>query len=980
MRAIRSWLLASGLVVTAAHAVDGVGAVPSATPQPARPTAAVGFNEQDFELAYQAFLADARLSQALRLARQAVQARPADPTWRRRLAQAAEWSGDMALAWENWRHLLRQGEQTPDVLQGVLRLAPVVGEPELALQAWLLQVPNMRPTLAQWNDIRYLFELSGQPLAGSRFFEQQYGRDPQPYLLQQAAELAENGGDDARALKLHLQRADRAPFSADSVIRAAVLLIRAGRLADAHALLARHQAQVDPTQMEFWRLLGNAAWELMEEASARRAFGNYVHSPQATAGDWSRLIYLARQQDPKQAAELAYQAYRRYGELGNLLQALNLHVEAGDAAGFEALLQRLGAQDLALAEQDAGFLILRAQHRQRAGRNDEAWRDYWQALALPSEDDAAWVSALWFLIDAARPKELEALLERARPRAADNAEFWLPMAAAHHQLERYGEALVWYRREIRRQPRDALLLLNAADLLQRLQQPGAALRLQRHAWAQLREQRLTPEALNAAQQRALLQLALQNRPGDAAAAQVVQLLQRLRGLPSTQEVPQDEARQTADLILGWMLAQNQSAAARQWLWRHYLSQTDPVMRRPPVLLQSQLAVQEQDRVGMAQLLAAAPERLPATLRHDMARAARQSEQADTVLFDAMARSPDDPELHDRWRLQVTPRADYVQLRWFSSQFGGLDASSRQLETSGVQMEARLTAAPGWQALLGWTISAQTSGDPNVASYLPGAERLASIGLRREHADATSQVQLFQRDEYRVRNGLRVAHSRALTPRLQLDGALGWQQDATDSLPLRVAGMEDQLQLAAGYTLDARTYLRLAARVSRFHSQAGGSIGEARVHDAEAGYRLRLQYPDWRLRVFVSQVAYEDAATAAQSAQDLSSRLRTESEAGRIDALRYFLSRGSTTWGVCAGMGENRGGQSLQEVYSRVVLPFADVCATQNSLNGDGYAGAVGLAGRLLGRDHVSLRLEQSSGGAGSGALARTLALRYRYYF
>lgn len=87
MRAIRSWLLASGLVVTAAHAVDGVGAVPSATPQPARPTAAVGFNEQDFELAYQAFLADARLSQALRLARQAVQARPADPTWRRRLAQ-----------------------------------------------------------------------------------------------------------------------------------------------------------------------------------------------------------------------------------------------------------------------------------------------------------------------------------------------------------------------------------------------------------------------------------------------------------------------------------------------------------------------------------------------------------------------------------------------------------------------------------------------------------------------------------------------------------------------------------------------------------------------------------------------------------------------------------------------------------------------------------------------------------------------------
>lgn len=979
MRTLGGWIVAGGLIVTAAQARDGAANVSPVTPA-ASPAVTRDFNEQDAELAYQAFMADARLPQALRLARQAVQARPADPVWRRRLAQVAEWSGDAALAWEHWRHLLRQGDQTPDVLQGVLRLAPVVGEPELALQAWLLQVPHLRPTPAQWNDIRYLFELSGQPLAGSRFFEQQYGRDPQPQLLQQAAELAENGGDDARALRLYLQRADQAPFNADSVIRAAVLLIRAERLADAHALLARHQTQVDDAQAEFWRLLGNVAWELMEEASARQAFGRYVRSPDATVGDWSRLIYLARQQDPRQAAELAYQAYRRYGELGNLLQALNLHVEVGDVAGVEALLQRLGPQDLALAEQDAGFLILRAQHRQRSGRHDEAWRDYRRALALPGEDDAALVSALWFLIDAARPRELEALLEMARVRATDNPEFWLPMAAAHHQLERYREALVWFRKEIRRQPQDVLLLLNAADLLQRLQQPGAALRIQRHAWARLREQQATPEALNAAQQRALLQLALQNRPGDAAAAQVAQLLQRLRGLPQAPQAPQDDARQSADLILGWMLAQNQSAAARQWLWRHYLLQADPAMRRPPPQLQSQLAVLEQDRAGMAQLLATGSERLPASLRHDMARTSGQPALAETVLFNAMARSPDDPELHDRWRLQATPRADYVQLRWFSSQYGGLDATSRQLDTSGVQMEARLTAAPGWQALLGWTVSTQTSGDANVASYLPGAERLASVGLRHEHAGAASQVQLFQRDEYRVSNGLRVAHSRALNPRLQLDAAAGWHQDASDSLPLRVAGMEDQLQLGVAYAPDARTYARVAARVSRFQSQSGGAIGEGRVHDAEAGYRLRLQYPDWRLRVFVSQVAYDDASAAAQSAADLSPRLRAESDAGRVDAARYFLSRGSMTWGVCAGMGETRGGQSLQEGYSRVVLPFADVCATQNSLNGDGYAGAVGLAGRLWGRDHVSLRLEQSSGGAGNGALARTLALRYRYYF
>jgi len=97
-------------------------------------------------------------------------------------------------------------------------------------------------------------------------------------------------------------------------------------------------------------------------------------------------------------------------------------------------------------------------------------------------------------------------------------------------------------------------------------------------------------------------------------------------------------------------------------------------------------------------------------------------------------------------------------------------------------------------------------------------------------------------------------------------------------------------------------------------------------------------------------------------------------------VRYFLPEGSTTWGVCFGMGENLGGQNLRDVYTRGWRHFYDVCRNRNTLNGAGYSAALGVAGSVTGEDHVSLGFEQSSGGAGTGAMTRSVALRYRHYF
>lgn len=934
------------------------------------------FNQDDYDLAFTAFMGGGDLNRAYLLASKAVQSVPADLEWRRRLARVSEWVGKPLVAWESWVYLFQQGERSDEVINGVVRLAPYVGQPDVAIAAWEYRAASTSLSEAQWADIRFLYEAVGKPQQGRRFFEAQYQKRHDGRLLEHAAALAENAGEDDKALQLYLDRVRLKPFSTESTLRAALLLLRRDREREAFALLLAHSQEVPEDAKEaeeveeFWRLLGNTAWELMENDAAEMAYRRYVPSPSATAGDWGRLIYLVRQRHPSVAAELSFEAYRRYGSVEHLLQALGIFAEASDAKGEARLYQQLKAQELEGLEQDARFLVLRAQYFQRVAEPEKSWGDYRRALAINPFDPQVATPALWFLIDAGRRKELEILLGVLRATAHKEAAYWLPFAAANLVLDQPQKALVWYRKEVRRNPDDVLLLLNYAEVLQRVQQAGMAARVRQHAWLRLRERQAALDASDKQPELlALTQLALLNRPGDPSLALVRQVAGRLRGVP----VAQEDVAQTRDLILGWAVATEQQANARQWLWLNYARQAGQPGRTPPLSLQSQMALQAGDVQAMKSLLADHADRLSLSSRYDMAAALGDHAQAESAAFAAMQGNDDDADMHERYRQQVPLRANYLQFRYAKNQYGDLDVRSRQ-------MEARIALGVGRQLLLGWAENSQGSAEPVLASYVPRSERLTSLGMRWQRELGETQVNVFQRDERDKNTGLRFAQTGAWGRRLTLDGTLGWRIDSSDSLPLRVAGSEDQVQLGFNYALSRREYVRMTTRMARYYTQSGDSLGAGRVHEFEAGHRIRTEYPDFRVRLFATQQSYTYDDDVGDRTRKLSPDVRAAAAAGTIDPMKYFLPQGSTTWGACLGVGENRAGQSVQEVYSRAFKPFFETCSTSNSLNGGGYTGVLGIAGTVTGEDHLSLRIEQSSGGSGTGALTRVLALRYRHYF
>jgi len=928
------------------------------------------FNEQDYALAFQVFLGAGDLQRAFLVAQRAVRSVPGDWAWRRRLATVSMWVQRPDVAAQQWLALLEQGDHSAETVAKVIELAPLINQPLVALQAWAYFARQNKLTPAQWQDIYALYETAAEPVKGAQFFEAQFKQTGDPLLLDYAARLAEYAGEDARAERLYTQRADLPPFSLDSVLRAVIFQIGQDRLQSALALLKAHQTQVPEDAAEFWRLLGEVAWQLRDYDAASLGYERYARLNSAVAADWSRLVFLVRREHPAQAADLALQAYRRFAVVDQLLLALDIYAELGDLPAQARIFAALGGQAEVLAAQSTRFLLLRAQFYQKQKKIDLAWADLKRALKMTPRDPELILNSLWLLIDANRVAELPGLLTSHAAMALTEQRLWPAFAAANQLLERHRDAVHWYGKMIAAKIDDPLMLLNYADALERINQTGVADRVRRHAWLQLKSGVKDPAALLKPGQKtdqvlALARLSLLDRPGDPGMALVRQLVSGLRGVPQAQQ-----NEQTLSLVLGWVIAKEQFANAQSWLWRSYARQTQ---REAPLWGQAQTALQLEDTRTMNKLLQENADALPIYNRYDMAYALGHVGQAQSVAFQGMSVQDDEP-LYDRYRQHVPLQANYVQLE-------SSGAHGSQLNDHGWHVETRLSPTPRTQLLLRAASMGQGSDDPVLAALAAPTQRQINAELLWQGEHGQTSLQLFGQDELSAVTGLHLGETYQWGDRLSLQAQLDYRAPSLISEPMAVAGYENSLSGSLDYALGRREYLRLAPRVSRYYTQFGDGLGSGQALELEAGYRFKLEYPDWRARIYANRQNFSAAAGLdAQAQARLPVAVQTAIANGAVDPVSYFIADSTTTWGACLSMGDNIGGQSLQTTYSRAWRPFLDTCVNHNTSTGSGFSGAVGVAGSVTGEDHLRLQWESSDSSTSGGASSNTLSVRYRHYF
>jgi predicted Zn-dependent protease len=994
-----NWSLTENPPTPAQESASGaVPAVPVAivdTPPPTRsapsveepPAAAPAppVEQDDLTLAFNAFMAAGHLPQALRVATKALVTSPDSAEWRRRAARLAEWSQRPLVAWEHWRVLLAAGMNDDEVLFAILRLAPLADGQTQAITVWRALAARKPLTPAQSNDLFELYRIAGRQQEGSPVFERFYRQRKEVRLLEQAAQLAEEAGEGERAYTLFAERAALPPFSPDATLRAAAFLIRRDRLKEALAVLQSPREQVPAEQTAYWRMLAQVAWEASDTKVAEHAYQQLSQGKQSTSADWARLIYLARERSTGAAATLAEGAFYRFGEVTTLVLALNLYRDVGDTRAEQRLHQNLSAEQRAEAEKSTAFLLARALWHQSQHRLDAAWSDLTAALAKAPGDAGVEVPALWLAIDTGRTAELRQMLENLSTREGiSNAnEYWLAIAASWQRLDAAPRSLPWYRLALARTPNDPLLLLSYADALNLARQPGLATRIRRHAWLLLdgSNRRLTSADLgnlagmdsdNLAHLLAATRLMLIDTPHDPGLEKVRILEPQLRGIALPEENIKGPAnvRAAGDLVLAWLLSREQFPAARQWMWRRWArtQQSEPGWAR------SQLALSEENTPEMAAVLGDRTAAMDPSVRYDLAYGLEMWPSAMDTAFDALGADQGNEEIHDRFRIGSPLHANYLQLSLYRNEWGTLDGQGPALET-------RLNVTPELALTLMTASSSQQLNDGSNDLLVPGSDKLASAELLWQGNLSQSRFAVFKRNELSSTTGARFAHEHRLTQRLTVNGELGWRNEATDSLAMRVAGMADSLQLGMQYTLSKREYLRAGVRTSRFATQYGDPLGSGWGVDFEVGHRIRTEYPDWALRLTASrQTTSPNAKVSPAVLARLSPAIQLAIAGGEFDVGSFFLPEGSSTWGLCSTYGENIAGQALRSSYSRDWRPFGDLCWTRNSINGGGHSGVLGFAGSVIGADHLSLNFEQSQGGSGNGARTRNLALRYRFYF
>lgn len=502
----------AGTSASAAAGQARAASAASAAPAPAAastgaPTAAErAFNADDYELAFQVFLAAGKLDDAQRVAETAVRRQPGAARWRERLAQVAEWNRQPTVALKSWLEYA-QASNDETAWKAVLRLAPGLNDD----RAYLAALRHRAGTgdLATVDQVVATYERLGEPEEGLAFLQSlSHGPNARP-IMERQAELAERAGKDARAFELYTELQQRFGPRPQYALKQANLLYVRGKLAEALEAMVPSMRTARSTDIEFWRTLTelarlNQRGDLLEQgyrqlmlAMAETHDDHCMAMPPGAGrndclaevrdteeSDFSNLMDFY-DSSPIDAGRIAEASWRKGGKLVSLELAINYYTRARAYGRVATLLQGMTPAQLKQAEQSSRFLAMRAEYQRARGERELALADLRLAAGMPDAGSETLAALMWALVDLGSDTEVRAMMLRLKGEAEGNPDLWGAFAAGSMRFQDGRTALHYLRKMADGKNADPLWLGLAADAYDAIGQTSTGWRLRRQAWVDL---------------------------------------------------------------------------------------------------------------------------------------------------------------------------------------------------------------------------------------------------------------------------------------------------------------------------------------------------------------------------------------------------------------------------------------------------------------------------------------------------------------
>jgi tetratricopeptide (TPR) repeat protein len=1014
--------------VKVAAPIAVVSATATATDSPATSpgegaTPQLPFDEAAYRLAYDVFVGNRNLADALRVAESAVRQAPDSRAWRERLAQVAEWSNRSPIALVQWLHIATTTGEPPAWAQ-VKRLAEATHNHDALMSFLRWEVQANPPSDERDLRVAATYEFLGQPEQAISWLRSRIdarGAATTTVLRDRITDLAQISGKVGL-----LEQQLRAVLAADgprpdTTTRLANLLYGQSRLADAFAVLQPMRPMAsDPArygdeqerQWGFWDLHTRLATRLQREDDAILSFLQLLRLRSASPEDLRELSMLAEGRSIRAAADVSEFAWYQHRDAGQLERVYGLLLALRDYPRLERLLDSLNAAQRDRFESDPSLLRARADHRQAAGRFGEARRDLERAIELRPGEPQGPAQLVWLLLAQRDALALRQALRRFEPMAAATAVLWAPFGAAYMALNEPQRAVPFFHKKAR-EANDYLWWLAYADALGDAGRHDAAWTLRRRAWTELRPAVVsgTHDARMASRER-VVALALQFSPSDEARQLLRGMLDEtasamtrpganhspvsalspatpgsLAGATVAQALPADLpalAQRIAGLLpLGQppadalepppATADKQQAAVRELVVSYLMTResfdsargwllsryADDLSR--PAWAQLALALVARDRVRLEKMLEDMPDWLPKLESIDAMRVTSRYASAQTLAFDTLGSRPDNPDAHQRVMDTFSEAGSFGQVG-----FGGIEQGA--LRIHGLRAETAWTVSSGWSVLGEFDELRLRSSDSTQLTGLPGTERRIALGLRRPIDDGWWLARVSHRESVRNVVGAQLQWQLGTPGRWQMAGAAGLRQTASELALLRVGASKDHLDLRLTWEATAREYVALNVSATRFRTQLDTALGDGLVGALEVGHRFRLDYPDVTIRLSLVRSNY----SAERQFDALVTGLVGNSVS---DPFSLWIPASSSQANLSVSVGE-----SSNFGQTRAIRPYAEAGLRSNSLTGSGYNFRAGLTGSLIGADRLTLFASAISAVPGNPRGSRELGVAYRFRY
>jgi hypothetical protein len=453
-------------------------------------------------------------------------------------------------------------------------------------------------------------------------------------------------------------------------------------------------------------------------------------------------------------------------------------------------------------------------------------------------------------------------------------------------------------------------------------------------------------------------LATQFMPGDAGLAVIRNLLRQDQALnaPSADPMRRGLDAGTRDLVLSWLISNEQWVGAKAWLWKQYGRDL-----AKPTWAEANLALAENDVETLQRLLDRMPDAIPRYDRHEATERTQQYRLAQDVAFTELRRRPYDDEMHLRLTNSVLEMVNSVEIGQTHFQRGAVSGRERVGEVA-IWLSPRLR--------LSFDVSNidQSLNTAGVLGAVPARDTVYGVTALFRHAIGETRFTVFHREALGEFTGLRASYGRPLGPRVAGRIGLTYNDRADETTALIVGAVRDQAFVDLEYAFSKREYVLGQLSASRYYTQDRTFIGSGQALNWELGHRFRIEYPDWNVRLSGSVNRFNQSGTG-----DTASAILTPD--GTVPTAAFFLPPNFAVYGVHTGFGT-----SYQTSYTRAIRPFVDVGLTHNTVSGQGYAAILGASGSLIGADRLTVYASTGRGGNGTNELSREIGLRYMYMF